>query len=176
MIFCELIFHNLEELVFHVHGDGAVTLGVGNASKNKSLFNLVVIKEGLFRLVNLTVNHLSGTGRAGTSTATVWEFESFLFSGIDNEDIVSTFEGGINVVFLRDHFDGVSKRSGTDRAGSDWSECLNRGGSKESDQGLGEHDFKVGSDGLMNEDNEIPERMVFSCLARAPFLALTQNA
>ena len=119
-------------------GDGAVTLGVGNACKNKSIGHLVVIKESLFGLVNFSFKNLSGACGAGSGTATVWKLNSGFFGGIDDEDIIGTVDGSIDIVFFRDQLDGVSKLSG-DRAGGNWCETFNNGGSKEDEESLGEH-------------------------------------
>ena len=44
----------LEESFFFVDGNGAVTLGVSNASENKASGNLVIVKEVLLGLIDLT--------------------------------------------------------------------------------------------------------------------------
>ena len=122
-----------------MNGDGAVSLRVGNASKNETIVDLVVIEEGLFGLVNFSVNHLSGAGGAGSGTATVWKFNSGFFGGIDDENIIGTVDGGIDVVFLRDQLDGVTNRSGGTSSEGNRGESLNGGDGKKSEDGLGEH-------------------------------------
>jgi len=65
-----------------VHLDLAVALGVGNASQNESITHLVIIKEGLLGLVNLSGDHLSGACGAGSGTATVGKVDSGFLGGI----------------------------------------------------------------------------------------------
>ena len=120
-------------------GDGAVSLRVGNASEDETIGNLVIIKEGLFGLINFSVNHLSGAGGAGTSTATVWKLNSSFFGGINDEDIIGTVDGGVDVVFLGDQLDRVTNRGGGTSSEGDWGESLNGGDGKESEDGLREH-------------------------------------
>lgn len=119
-------------------GDGAVRCGVGNASKNEAITDLVVVKEGLLGLVNGSIDDLSGAGRAGTGTATVRKFDSSFLGGIDDEDIIGTVDGGIDVVFFRDQLDGVSESS-AGAGGSKGSKGLGRSGGKENQNSL-EHD------------------------------------
>ena len=97
-------------------GDGAVRSWVGNASKDETIINLIVIKEGLLGLVNSSINHLSGTGGACTGTATVRKFDSSFLGGIDDENIIGAVDGSINIVFLRDQLDGVSKSGASARS------------------------------------------------------------
>ena len=65
-----------------MHLDLAVALGVGNASQNKSITHLVIIKEGLLGLVNISGDHLSGACGAGSGTATVGKVDSGFLGGI----------------------------------------------------------------------------------------------
>ena len=62
--------------------DLAVRLGVGDAGKDVSIGHLVVIKEGLLGLVNLSADHLSGAGGAGSGAARVRKVNTLLLSGI----------------------------------------------------------------------------------------------
>ena len=62
--------------------DLAVRLGVGNTGQDVSIGHLVVIKEGLLGLVNLSADDLSGAGGAGSGTARVRKVNSLLLSGI----------------------------------------------------------------------------------------------
>ena len=65
-----------------MHGDLAVRGRESNASQNEALTHLVVIKEGLLGLVNLSGDHLSGACGAGSGTATVGKVNSGFLGGI----------------------------------------------------------------------------------------------
>jgi hypothetical protein len=60
-----------------VGGDGAVRGWVGDAGEDESVTHLVVIQEGLVRLVNGSSLNLSSAGRASSGTARVWEIDSY---------------------------------------------------------------------------------------------------
>lgn len=58
-------------------GDGAIGGWVGDAGEDESVGHLVVIQEGLVRLVNGSSLDLSGAGRASSGTARVWKINSY---------------------------------------------------------------------------------------------------
>lgn len=131
---------NLEELVLHVDGDGAVSLGVGDAGEDESVGHLVVVEEGLLGLVDLSVDHLSGARRAGSGAAAVGEVDAGLLGGVDDEHVIGALDGGVDVVLLGDELDGVSEGGGAGHgAGRGGGEGLDRGGGEEDEEGLGEH-------------------------------------
>lgn len=68
---------HLVQSFFLVGRDGAVRGWVGNAGEHESIAHLVVIQERLVRLVNGSSLNLSSAGRAGSSTARVWEIDSY---------------------------------------------------------------------------------------------------
>ena len=121
-------------------GDFAVSLGVGDAGKDETLVHLVVIEEGLLGLVDFSREDLSGAGGASSGTARVRKLNTLFLGGIDNEDIIGTFNGGINVVFLTDELDRVSQSSAHLVGGNNGSESRNGGDGSENEEGLGEHD------------------------------------
>lgn len=147
MVVVSALTSYLEEFVFHVNGNGAVTLGVGHAGEDESIANLVVIQKCLFGLVDFSAQHFSRARRASPGTATVGEFHARFFGGIDNEHVVGTFNGGINVVFLRNQLDRVTEGRGSRRGGTGrhhgGESFHNGGGGKENKQGLGEHGWYV---------------------------------
>lgn len=57
--------------------DGAIGGWVGDAGEDESVGHLVVIQEGLVRLVNGSSLDLSGAGRASSGTARVWKIDSY---------------------------------------------------------------------------------------------------
>lgn len=130
---------DLEELFLHVDSNFAVRGRVGDASKNKAISNLVIVKEGLFGLVDASANNLSGAGGASSGTATVGELNSGFLGSINNEDIIGAVDGGVNVVFSRDQLDRVSKGGGGRGTEANRGEGLGNRDGKESNQGLGEH-------------------------------------
>ncbi|EJK53277.1 hypothetical protein THAOC_27321, partial [Thalassiosira oceanica] len=73
---------SLEKVVLHVDLDLAVRLGVSDAGKDVSIGHLVIIKEGLLGLVNLSTDNLSSAGGAGSGTARVRKVNSLLLGGI----------------------------------------------------------------------------------------------
>lgn len=119
-------------------GDGAVTLGVGDAGEDESGSHLVVVEEGLLGLVNLSGEDLSSAGGAGTGTARVGELDSGLFGGINDEDIIGTVDGGIDVVFGGGQLDLVSELGGHGSLGHG-GESLGGGGGEKNEESLGEH-------------------------------------
>ena len=89
--------------------DGAVTGGVGDAGKDESIIHLVVIKEGLFGLVDTSFLDNSSAGGAGSGTARVREFDSGLLGGVNDENVIGTLDGGVDSLFFGNKLDGVSE-------------------------------------------------------------------
>eukprot|EP01083_Nonionella_stella_P065432 171428_1 len=129
----------LEELILLVNSNGAVSLGVGNASEDEALIHLIIIKEGLLGLINLSLDHLSGAGGAGSGTATVRKLNSGLLGGINDEDVIGALDGLVNSFFLGDELDGESEGGGAgDRTGGGGETLGDRGGG-EDEEGVSVH-------------------------------------
>lgn len=60
----------------------AVARGIGDASQDESLSDLIVFEEGLLGLVDCAILNLTSAGRASTSAARVREFDTCLLSGV----------------------------------------------------------------------------------------------
>lgn len=65
---------------------------VGDARKNEALAHLVVVEEGLVRIIDSSLNNLSSAGAASTSFARVRKVDAGLLGGIENVDIISAFD------------------------------------------------------------------------------------
>merc|ERR1719203_2334414 len=105
---------------------------------------MVIIKEALLGLVNGSLDHLSGASGARTGTATVRKVDSLFFSSVDNENIISAFDGLIDAFLLRNKLDSESEFGGEGRTGNRGKSGNSGGSDKESEKGLGgEHDEKV---------------------------------
>ena len=68
----------LVEVVLFVRLDGAVARRVRDAGKHEALTHLIVIEEGLIRLVNLACGDDARAGRAGARAAGVREVDASL--------------------------------------------------------------------------------------------------
>jgi len=77
-----------EQIIFLVGLDLAVGLGVGDAGENESVTHLIIVEEGLIRLVDLSVDNLASAGAAGSSSAGVWKVETGLLGGIEHVGIL----------------------------------------------------------------------------------------
>ena len=65
---------------------------VGDARENEALAHLVVVEEGLVRIIYSSLNNLASTGAASTCFARVGKVDTGLLSGIENVDIISAFD------------------------------------------------------------------------------------
>lgn len=133
----------LEKLFLHVALNGTVTGWVGNARQNETIINLLIFQKVSFGLIDSSGNDLSGARTARSSTATVRKVNSGILGGIDNEDVIGAFNGSINVVFFRSQLDRVTKVGGGRCAEGNRGKSLDRGDSKKSNDGFGEHDDDV---------------------------------
>lgn len=85
----------LVQSLFLVSDDGAVGRWVSNTGQHVASLNLVIIQEGLIRLIDGPSLNLTSTGRASTCTAGVGEVNALFFSRVKDVLIIGNFDGGI---------------------------------------------------------------------------------
>jgi hypothetical protein len=88
----------LVQFFFLVGGDGAVRGGVSHTGEYKPSRDLVIIQEGLVRLVNGARFNFASTGGTSTRAAGVGQIDALLFSSIQNVLIFRAFNGGIQAL------------------------------------------------------------------------------
>merc|ERR1719188_822744 len=80
------------ELVLAVGLDGHVRGGVGDASQAEAIAHLVVVQEGLVRLVDGAGQHLARAARAGARPARVRQLDSLLFRLVQDVHVLGALE------------------------------------------------------------------------------------
>ena len=73
--------------------NSAVRAGVSDAGKNEASSELVVVKEALLRVVDLSLKHLASAGGAGSSTAGVRKIYASLLSAIKDVLVLWALDG-----------------------------------------------------------------------------------
>jgi len=91
---------NLVQFFFLMGQDGAVRSGIGNAGQNITCFDLIIIQEGLVRLVYRPLFHLASAGGASPSAAGIGQVDALLFSSIQNINVVSNLNRSVQTLRL----------------------------------------------------------------------------
>jgi hypothetical protein len=90
----------LVKLILTIDLDGAITLGVRNASQQPSRINLLIIEEQISTLIDFSIKQNSSAGGAGTRTAAVRSLNTLLFGSIKDEGCGRAFDHLIDPALL----------------------------------------------------------------------------